>query len=134
MSNHHIGSATKGRAINIRLGVTRLYGLASAAYGAYALYKPEHIAEAAGVSEESAESLGRIFAARDIPSGAAIAFAPRGKWLVTALLARATFDTIDAVGFGTALDDRSKGLRIAVIALSWGAIAVALALQERASS
>jgi len=115
------------------LMLRRTFGLATAAYGAYALARPDHLSRQGGLGDDpdrpdaSVRALSRVIGVRDLASGAYIA----GSAGRTALVLRALFDAGDAAVFGTQLPTPQTRRKVAVIASAWGGLALLLLSRTR---
>jgi hypothetical protein len=112
----------------------RLLGVATAAYGAAVIVKPDLMLRPAGLStthSTAADTLTRSVGARDIASGLAMAAAPSGHALRTALAVRVLSDLGDAVFFGLALRGKPQRTKAVGIAAGWGALCALSALTTR---
>lgn len=107
---------------------TRVYGALTTAYGLYALGRPQHLSRQLGVNPQTASRLGRALGLRDLASGLAIALAPTPDAVRGGLVARTTFDSLDAVGFGVLAPTADGGRKAAGVAAVWGALGAALLL------
>src|SRR4051812_635819 len=93
----------------------RTYGLATAAYGVYALVRPDHLSRHGGLGDPdypdaAVRVLSRTIGVRDLASGLYIAACPTA----TPLALRATFDLGDAAVFGTQLPTPKARRTVAV--------------------
>lgn len=118
----------------MRVGLARTVGLATALYGAAVtawpalLAKPSGLTDEAGrVAPETEVSL-RPLAWRDLASGVAMATAPEGPALRTAVLIRIAADFGDAALLGATLPDREPRRRAVAVSVGWGALSVAALL------
>ncbi|MGW5740591.1 hypothetical protein [Amycolatopsis sp. NPDC003861] len=114
--------------------LTRVLGVATAAYSATIIAAPKVLAKPCGLTTPTGEVppaartlIGGI-GARDAAIGLAMLFAPPGRPLTVALAARVASDTADALIFGTGLPDRSARKKVAVFALAWAAVCAASSL------
>ena len=64
----------------------------------------------------------RALGGRDLASGLAMAFAPEGTPLKTAVAVRVGSDVVDLVLLGTTLPDRQARTKAAAVAAGWGAL------------
>ena len=104
-----------------------IYGVATAAYGAYALARPDHLSRHGGLGDPddpdaAVRVLSRVIGVRDLTSGLLIAASP-GR---TPLALRAVFDLGDALVFGTQLPTPRGRRTVAAVAALWGGLALAL--------
>jgi hypothetical protein len=110
----------------------RTFGLATAAYGLYALARPDHLSRHGGLGDPDrpdagVRTLSRVIGVRDLISGATIAARPGPGPLAL----RAAFDLGDAAVFGTQLPTPRARRTVAVVASGWGALALLLLLRTR---
>ncbi|PPK68909.1 hypothetical protein V5P93_001282 [Actinokineospora auranticolor] len=114
--------------------IPRALGLATAAYGAAILARPALMARPTGLVTSSGEPargvavLTRSIGARDLATGLAMAVAPAGAPLRTAIAVRVVADVVDAVGFGTGLPDASARGKSAAVAGAWAGLCALSAL------
>ncbi|MFC7616537.1 hypothetical protein ACFQV2_26775 [Actinokineospora soli] len=119
------------------LTLTRLLGAATAAYSAALLVRPDLLARPAGLANATGEVPGgtkilvRAIGARDTAIGLAMALAPPGSALRTAVAARVASDFADAAVFGTALPEPARRRKIAGFAVAWGLACAAAGLRAR---
>jgi hypothetical protein len=112
----------------------RLLGTLTAAYGVGLIVRPELLAkpcrlvDADGRVPEGVAVLSRALGARDAASGLAMAFAPNGSALRTAIAVRVGCDLADAVCLGVALPDKQTRLKAAAVAGLWGVLCATSAL------
>lgn len=108
--------------------LTRVMGAATAAYSVALLVRPAILAKPAGLANATGEVpagtqiLIRALGARDTAIGLAMAFAPPGAALRTAVAARVASDLADAAVFGSALPEPDRRKKIAGFAVVWGAL------------
>src|SRR4051794_422285 len=110
----------------------KLYGLATAAYGVYALASPDHLSRHGGLGDgdppdAAVRVLPRTIGVRDVASGVSIAIRPGTLPLVL----RAAFDLGDAVVFGTQLPTPKARRTVAAVASLWGSLALLLLARSR---
>ncbi len=110
----------------------RTFGLATAAYGAYALARPDHLSRHGGLGDPdrpdaAVRVLSRTIGVRDLASGLYITACPG----TTPLALRAIFDLGDAAVFGTQLPTPKARRTVAVVATAWGALALVLLARSR---
>jgi hypothetical protein len=102
--------------------------VATAAYSVAIIAKPELFARptklASGRGDLSrGTAIGiRALGGRDLASGLAMAFAPEGTPLRTAVAVRVGSDVVDLVLLGTTLPDRQARAKAAAVAAGWGAL------------
>lgn len=106
-------------------GPIRVFGAATAAYGAYVLVRPGSLARPLG-RRSPGEPVGfgfglieRIVGLRDVASGVAILAAAPGAPLVTALQVRMTADAVDSVVFSALATSTSTRAMAAGAAGGW---------------
>ena len=110
----------------------RTYGLATAAYGAYALARPDHLSRHGSLGEpdhpdHAVRVLSRTIGVRDLVSGLLITARPGP----TPLALRAAFDLGDAAVFGTQLPTPKARRTVAMVAAAWGSLALLLLARSR---
>jgi hypothetical protein len=108
--------------------IPRVLGAATAAYSVAIIAKPELFARPTGLAP-SREAIPRgtaigirALGGRDLASGLAMAFAPEGTPLRTAVAVRVGSDVVDLVLLGTTLPDRQARAKAAGVAAVWGAL------------
>lgn len=106
---------------------TRILGALTAGYGLNELLRPQHLAKAAHLGDPrnaspAVRTLGAGLGLRDIVSGAAMALAPAGRMLDTAVAARVAFDVTDAVAFAIGSPGAKTKVKVAGVALGWAAL------------
>ncbi|MCT2591784.1 hypothetical protein LHJ74_18095 [Streptomyces sp. N2-109] len=115
----------------MRVGLVRTVGVATALYGAAVTARPDLLARPSGLTDPAgrvAPATGiclRPLALRDMASGLAMATAPEGPALRTAVLVRIAADFGDAALLGATLPDRDKRIKAAAVSVGWGALSVA---------
>ena len=114
----------------------RALGVATAAYGAAIIAKPEFLLRPSGMlrdggPEPEQAAFVRTLGVRDLASGLAMAFAPSRKALRTAIAVRVVSDLGDLVVLGQALRDRPERGKVMAIAGGWGALCALSVLQVR---
>ncbi|HEY2195812.1 MAG TPA: hypothetical protein VGH76_26420 [Actinomycetospora sp.] len=108
--------------------IPRVLGVATAAYSVAIIAKPELFARPTKLADDRSEiprgtAIGiRALGGRDLASGLAMAFAPEGTPLRTAVAVRVGSDVVDLVLLGTTLPDRDARLKAAAVAAGWGAL------------
>ena len=106
----------------------RLLGAATAAYSVAIIAKPELFCRPTGLvsgSETPTDSqkvLTRAIGGRDLASGLAMAFAPAGWPLKTAIGVRVGADVADLVVLGAGLPDQDGREKATMAAAAWGAL------------
>ena len=106
----------------------RLLGVATAAYSVAITVKPELFLRPTGLLGESAgpsaeqKALARAFGGRDLASGVAMAGAPAGNPLRTAVAVRTAADVADLVALGGGLPDQEGREKATLVAAGWGAL------------
>ena len=114
----------------------RILGVATAAYGAAItarpalLLKPSGMLRGAGPEPEQ-ETFVRTLGIRDLASGAAMALAPGGAALRTAIAVRVAADLGDLVVLGRALRGRPERTKVMAAAGGWAAVCALSALAAR---
>ncbi|WP_406723833.1 hypothetical protein WJ438_02960 [Streptomyces sp. GD-15H] len=118
------------------IAATQVLGLATAAYSAALVIRPEILARPCGLTgsdgraERSTRLLIRAIGARDTVIGTAMMLAPRGTARSWAVGCRIVADFSDAVAFGTMLPSRGARAKAAVSATLWGALCAAAAMRK----
>jgi hypothetical protein len=106
----------------------RALGVATAAYSIAIIARPELFAKPTKLQQEgaplpTATAIGiRALGGRDLASGLAMAFAPAGKALRTAIAVRVGSDVVDVALLGTTLPDPQARLKAAGVGAAWGAL------------
>lgn len=106
----------------------RLLGAATAAYGVAIIAKPELFCRPAGLvggtesPSDSQKVLTRAVGGRDLASGIAMALAPAGRPLRTAIGVRVGADVADVLVLGAGLPDQDSREKATMIAAGWGAL------------
>lgn len=106
----------------------RLLGAATAAYGVAIIAKPELFCRPTGLvgdsetPDDSQKVLTRAIGGRDLASGLAMAFAPAGWPLRTAIGVRVGADVADLVVLGSGLPDQDSREKATMVAAGWGAL------------
>lgn len=106
----------------------RLLGAATAAYGVAIIARPELFCRPTGLvggSETPSDAqkvLTRAIGGRDLASGIAMALAPAGWPLRTAIGVRVGADIADLVVLGTGLPDQDGREKATMAAAGWGAL------------
>ncbi|SES37486.1 hypothetical protein [Actinokineospora terrae] len=114
--------------------IPRALGLATAAYGAAVTIRPALMAKPTGLVTLTGEPargvavLTRSIGVRDVATGLAMAVAPAGTALRTAIAVRVSADIADAVGFGTGLPDADARRKSALVAGIWAGLCALSAL------
>ena len=115
--------------------LSRVLGVATAAYSAAIIVRPAVLAGPSGLANATGEVpagtkiLIRALGARDVAIGLAMVFAPEGAPLRTAVAARVASDLADAVVFGTALPEPDKRRKVAGFAAVWGGLCAVAGLR-----
>ena len=106
----------------------RLLGVATAAYSIAIIAKPELflrpprlLEEAASPSDEQKVTT-RAIGGRDLANGVAMAVAPAGNPLRTAVAVRVGSDIVDLVVLGSGLPDQKSREKATLVAAVWGAL------------
>jgi hypothetical protein len=108
--------------------IPRLLGLATAGYSAAIIVDPSLFAKPTGLQVDgaplpTATAVGvRAIGGRDLASGLAMALAPAGKALRTAIAVRVGADVADLVVLGTTLPDQKDRAKAAGVAAAWGTL------------
>lgn len=106
----------------------RLLGVATAAYSVAIIVKPELFLKPTGlikgseVPSDGQKVLTRAFGGRDLASGVAMALAPAGNPLRTAVAVRTAADVVDLVALGSGLPDQEGREKATMVAAGWGAL------------
>lgn len=118
------------------IAATQVLGLATAAYSAAIIIRPEILARPCeltgsnGRVERSTRLLIMAIGARDTAIGTAMMLAPRGTARNWATGCRVVADLSDAVAFGAMLPSRGARTKAAVSATVWGALCAAAAMRK----
>ncbi|CAA9211754.1 MAG: hypothetical protein AVDCRST_MAG54-136 [uncultured Actinomycetospora sp.] len=108
--------------------IPRLLGVATAGYSVAIIARPGLFTkptalQAEGAPLPTATAIGvRALGGRDLASGLAMAFAPSGKALRTAIAVRVGADLVDLVVLGTSLPDATARSKAAGVAAAWGTL------------
>ncbi|MDD7936956.1 hypothetical protein PHK61_00820 [Actinomycetospora lutea] len=108
--------------------IPRLLGVATAGYSVAIIADPSLFARPTGLQADgaplpTATAIGvRALGGRDLASGLAMALAPAGKALRTAIAVRVGADVADLAVLGTSLPDRSYRAKAAGVAAAWGTL------------
>lgn len=105
----------------------RTFGVLTAAYGAYALARPEHLQRQAALEPATAVWVGRVVGVRDVVAGVAIVGATTPAARRTVLQVRAALDVVDLAVFGSLATTREGRTRALAAAGSWAMLAAMLA-------
>ena len=106
----------------------RLLGVATAGYSVAIIARPELFTkptalQAEGAPLPTATAIGvRALGGRDLACGLAMALAPVGKALRTAVAVRVGSDVVDLVLLGTSLPDSAARAKAAGVAGAWGTL------------
>ncbi len=106
----------------------RLLGVATAGYSVAIIAKPELFLRPTGLLGESASPsdeqkvLTRAIGGRDLASGIAMALAPAGNPLRTAIGVRVGADVADLAVLGSGLPDQNSREKATMVAAGWGAL------------
>lgn len=120
----------------MRVGLLRVVGVATAAYGAAVTLKPELLAKPSGLVDAAGRTAAhtrtslRPLAWRDAASGIALALAPEGAALRTAAWVRIAADLGDAALLGATLPREARAKAVAV-SVGWGSLSVAALCHRR---
>ncbi|MDF2975450.1 MAG: hypothetical protein K0S40_178 [Actinomycetospora sp.] len=108
--------------------IPRLLGVATAGYSVAIIARPELFTkptalQAEGAPLPTATAIGvRALGGRDLASGLAMALAPAGGALRTAIAVRVGADLVDLVVLGTSLPDATARTKAAGVAATWGTL------------
>lgn len=108
--------------------IPRALGVATAGYSVAIIANPSLFAkptklQADGAPLPTATAIGvRALGGRDLASGLAMAFAPSGKALRTAIAVRVGADLADLVVLGTSLPDKQARAKAVGVATLWGTL------------
>ncbi|GAA4862477.1 hypothetical protein [Actinomycetospora straminea] len=108
--------------------IPRLLGLATAGYSVAIIADPSLFAKPTGLQAEgaplpTATAIGvRALGGRDLASGLAMALAPAGRALRTAIAVRVGADLADLAVLGTSLPDQRYRAKAAGVAAAWGTL------------
>lgn len=108
--------------------IPRALGVATAGYSVAIIANPSLFAkptklQADGAPLPTATAVGvRALGGRDLASGLAMAFAPTGKALRTAIAVRVGADLADLVVLGTSLPDKQARAQAVGVAALWGTL------------
>lgn len=108
--------------------IPRALGVATAGYSVAIIANPSLFAkptklQADGAPLPAATAVGvRALGGRDLASGLAMAFAPTGKALRTAIAVRVGADLADLVVLGTSLPDKQARAKAVGVAALWGTL------------
>jgi hypothetical protein len=111
-----------------RSWIPRALGVATAGYSVAIIANPSLFAkptklQADGAPLPTATAIGvRALGGRDLASGLAMAFAPSGKALRTAIAVRVGADLADLVVLGTSLPDKQARAKAVGVAALWGTL------------
>jgi hypothetical protein len=111
-----------------RTWIPRALGVATAGYSVAIIADPSLFAKPTGLQGDgaplpTATAVGiRALGGRDLASGLAMALAPAGKALRTAVAVRVGSDVVDLVVLGTTLPDRTARAKAAGVAAVWGTL------------
>lgn len=114
-----------------RVVATRIFGLLTAGYGAYAVARPHHLTRQVGIDPHTARRTGHVLGTRDMLSGAAIVITAPSTTAGIPLLVRAVFDGIDTIGFGVLSPSQTGRRKAAGAAATWGVAASLLYAAHR---
>ncbi|HSK61480.1 MAG TPA: hypothetical protein VK935_20750 [Actinomycetospora sp.] len=118
-------AASRSRALT---WIPRLLGVATAGYSVAIIARPELFTrptalQAEGAPLPTATAIGvRALGGRDLASGLAMALAPAGRALRTAIAVRVGADLVDLVVLGTSLPDPTARTKAAGVAAGWGTL------------
>ncbi|HYQ62808.1 hypothetical protein [Actinophytocola sp.] len=117
----------------MRFTLSRLLGVATAAYGVAVLVKPALLLKPSGLrhGDHDLDAVVRTLAARDLASGIAMAVAPSRKAMRLAIGVRVASDVGDAVVLSRALAGRPEQKKILAVAGGWGLACALSALTTR---
>lgn len=113
---------------------SKLISLATAAYGAFALVKPRHLAEGLEAPAEQAPAFDRMaytYAGRDLTISG-LALASSNPAVVTAMMGlRIAGDLADATILATGTDKPDVRKKVLAVTLGWAALNTAALLVDR---
>ncbi|MGB3440050.1 MAG: hypothetical protein WBA97_15000 [Actinophytocola sp.] len=111
----------------------RLMGVATAAYGAAVVAKPELLLKPSGMARGDANlrAITRTLGVRDLASGVAMAVAPNRRAMRLAIGVRVASDAGDLVVLGKAMAGRPEQKKIIMVAGGWGLLCALSALATR---
>lgn len=114
--------------------LSRIMGLATSAYGVYALTRPGHLSRALDASSgerRSLDRLARTYGVRDLASSALLAF-PDPRLVRAGMALRIAGDLGDCLVLGTSTQDPAVRRKVMGVTLGWAALnAAAWAADER---
>ncbi len=115
---------------------SKLFSLATAFYGVFALAKPRHLADNLEAPAEQAPAFDRMaytFAGRDLPISG-LALASSNPSVITAMMVlRIVGDLSDATVLGTSTSKPAVQKKLLAVTLGWGALnTIALVADRRA--
>ncbi|GAA3883838.1 hypothetical protein GCM10022243_55710 [Saccharothrix violaceirubra] len=103
----------------------KLIGLATAAYGAAVVVRPEVLTKPTGLATRptpAISALVRSVGTRDVVSGLSVALAPEGTPTRAALAVRIAMDLGDAAVLGAAAPTAAVRRKVLAVTLGWAAL------------
>lgn len=101
---------------------SRLVAGASAAYGVFALVKPDHLASGLEADDTSAlRTLAMVFGAREVAVGT-LALLGERRVVSACMAARLSFDLSDCAILLSQLEDEAVQRKVLGVTLGWGAV------------
>lgn len=130
-----MGQASLATVAGMDHRLSRLMSAATAGYGAYALAKPSHLADALEVSDRERDAydlLAQSFGVRDLAVSALGLLGRSPRTVRTAMTLRIALDLGDAALFARRVDDEDVRKKVLVATVGWASLnAVALAIDSR---
>ncbi len=114
--------------------LSRILSAATAAYGVFALVKPDHLGSALDAPKDQMPAfdlMAYTYAARDIPVSALGMFASSPQLVTASMLMRIVSDFSDAAILGINMDDPKVRNKALGVTLAWGALNTAALLIDR---
>ncbi len=115
--------------------LSRVLSAGTAAYGLFALIKPDHLSSALEAPPEQKPAfdlMAYTYAARDIPVSAVGMFASSPAWVTASMLMRIFSDFGDAAILGINMDDPQVRNKALGVTIAWGLLnSAALAIDRR---
>jgi len=114
--------------------LSRILSTATAAYGAFALFKPDHLGSALDAPAEQMPTfdlMAYTYALRDIPVSSVGMFASSPQLVTASMLMRIASDFGDATILGLNIQDEQVRAKALKVTLGWGALNVLGLLIDR---
>lgn len=114
--------------------LSRILSTATAAYGAYALLRPDHLGSALEAPAEQMAAfdlMAYTYALRDIPVSAVAMFASSDQLVVGSMLMRIASDLGDATILGLGVTDEQGRATALKVTLGWAALNLVGLLLDR---